>query len=166
MDAHKGFIWLNSELNQGSTFYIAIPIMNDREIFELSLEQDMQKAKLEHINIAMFSLSEKYIEGKSLIDKILSEEIIRKTAVFKDYSIIENGRKYYYSYAMDIDSFVFDFEVRRLDTYIKENNPDFLECDIMYSSALYPQDGDTIEMLTSKLNQFSKGDIDEKDINS
>lgn len=166
IEAHKGFIWLESELNQGSTFYIAIPVMNDKEIFELSLEQDMQKAKQDHINIALFSLSEKVVEGKSLIDKILSEEIIRKTSVFKDYSIIKDGRRYYYSYALDIDSFVFDFEVRRLETYIKSNEQNYLNCDIMYSSALYPQDGHGIEDLTSKLNRFSKGDTDEKDIDS
>ena len=140
--------------------------MNDKEIFELSLEQDIQKAKQDRINIALFSLSEKIVEGKSLIDKILSEEIIRKTSVFKDYSIIQNGRRYYYSYALDIDSFVFDFEVRRLETYIKSNEKDYLNCDIMYSSALYPQDGHNIEDLTSKLNRFSKGDADEKNIDS
>ena len=42
MDVHKGFIWLDSEINKGSTFYLAIPIMSEIEIFELSLEQDMQ----------------------------------------------------------------------------------------------------------------------------
>ena len=166
MDAHKGFIWLNSAINEGSTFYIAIPVMNDKEIFELSLEQSIQKAKQDQLNIALFSLSEKVIEGKSLIDKILSEEIIRKTSVFKDYSVIKNGRKYYYSYAVDIDSFVFDFEVRRLETYIKSNNEEFSECDIMYSSALYPQDGTTAGELGEKLNIFTKGDIDEKDTHS
>ncbi len=166
IEAHKGFIWLESEINKGSTFYIAIPVMNDKEIFELSLEQDIQKAKQDRINIALFSLSEKVTEGQSLIDKILSEEIIRKTAVFKDYSLIKDGRRYYYSYAADIDSFVFDFEVRRLFTYIKSNEKDYLNCDIMYSSALYPQDGNRIEDLIIKLNQFSKGDIDEKDTDS
>ena len=59
MDSHKGFIWLNSELGKGTTFYLAIPIMSDKEIFKLSLEQDMQKAKQDHINIALISLSEK-----------------------------------------------------------------------------------------------------------
>ena len=157
IEAHKGFIWLNSELNKGSTFYIAIPVMNDKEIFELSLEQDMQKAKQEKMNIALFSLKEKIVESKSFIDKIISEEIIRKTNVFKDYSIIKNNERYYYSYAMDIDSYVFDFEVKRLETYIKENKQDFLDCDIMYSSVIYPKGGDNIKDLKDKLNKFKKG---------
>lgn len=155
MDAHKGFIWLNSELNKGSTFFLAIPLMSEKEIFELSLEQDMQKAKQEHINISLVSLSEKVVEGKSLIDKILSEEVIRKTSIFKEYSIISGDRKFYYCYSVDMDSFVYDFEVRKLETYINTNKPQFEECDIVYSSALYPQDGEEIGQLLTKL----KGDM-------
>lgn len=155
MEAHKGFIWLNSELNKGSTFFIAIPLMSEKEIFELSLEQDIQRAKLEHINISLTMLKEKVVEGKSLIDKILADEVIRKTSTFKDYSIIVDGKRYYYCYAVDMDSFVHDFEVRKLATYIESNKPDFEECDIVYSAALYPQDGEEIGQLLAKL----KGDM-------
>lgn len=166
MDVHKGFIWLNSEINKGSTFYLAIPVMTEMEIFELSLEQDIQKAKQEHINISMISLSEKIVEGKSLIDKMLAEDIIRKTSVCKECSIVEDGRRNYYFYSVDMDSFVHDFEVRKLHTYINSNLYEFQECDILYSSALYPQDGEQLIDLIGKLNDFSKGDIDEKNINS
>lgn len=166
MDVHKGFIWLDSEVNKGSTFYLAIPIMSEMEIFELSLEQDMQRAKQEHINISMISLSEKVVEGKSLIDKILAEDVIRKTAVCKECSVIENGRRNYYFYSVDMDSFVHDFEVRKLQTYIKSIQNEFLECDILYSSVLYPQDGELLSDIIKKLNSFSKGDINEEDINS
>ncbi len=166
MDVHKGFIWLDSEINKGSTFYLAIPVMTEMEIFELSLEQDIQKAKQEHINISMISLSEKIVEGKSLIDKMLAEDIIRKTSVCKECSIVENGRRNYYFYSVDMDSFVHDFEVRKLHTYINSNLYEFQECDILYSSALYPQDGEQLVDLVGKLNDFSKGDIDEKNINS
>lgn len=166
MDVHKGFIWLNSEINKGSTFYLAIPVMTEMEIFELSLEQDIQKAKQEHINISMISLSEKIVEGKSLIDKMLAEDIIRKTSVCKECSIVEDGRRNYYFYSVDMDSFVHDFEVRKLHTYINSNLYEFQECDILYSSALYPQDGEQLVDLVGKLNDFSKGDIDEKNINS
>ena len=151
MDAHKGFIWLNSELNKGSTFFLAIPLMSEKEIFELSLEQDMQKAKQEQINISLISLSETIVEGKSLIDKILLEEVIRKTSVFKEYSAVTGNRKYYYCYAVDKDSFVHDFEVRKLETYINTNKPEFKECDIVYSSVLYPQDGEEIGQLLTKI---------------
>ncbi len=166
MSTHKGFIWLDSELNKGTTFYLAVPIMNDKEIFYLSLEQDMQKAKLEHMNIALISLSEKIVEGKSFIKKILTEELIRKTTIFKEFAEETNERRYYYSYAVDMDSFGFDFEVRRLQTFIKTNSADYQECDILYSSALYPQDGEEKEDLINKLNSFTKGDMNEENSNS
>ena len=166
MDVHKGFIWLDSELNKGSTFYLAIPIMSEIEIFELSLEQDMQRARQEHINISMISLSEKVVEGKSLIDKILKEDVIRKTSVCKECSLVRDNRRNYYFYSVDMDSFVHDFEVRKLQTFIKENQCEYGDCDILYSSALYPEDGEVLADLMEKLNSFSKGDKDEEDTNS
>ncbi len=165
MDAHKGFIWLESELNKGSTFYLAIPIMSEKEIFEHSLEQDIQKAKQEHINIALVSLCETADEN-SITKKVFDENIIRKTSVFKEYTTVNDGKRYYYSYAVDMDSFVYDFEIRKLDTFIKTMNKENPNCGIMYSSALCPQDGDDVNFLIDKLNQFSKGETDEKDINS
>lgn len=162
MDAHKGFIWLNSELNKGSTFYLAIPVMSEKEIFNLSLEQDIQKAKQEHTNIALISFCENIVDGKSFINKILSEDAVRKTSVFKEYIEESDGKRYYYLYTVDMDSFVYDFEVRKLQTYIKSNSAEYLECDILYSSALYPQDGENAEDIIKKLNIFSKGDINEE----
>ena len=166
MDAHKGFIWLESELNKGSTFYLAIPVMNEKEIFIHSLEQDIQKAKQEHMNISLIALCEIKHDEKSLINDVLNENIIRKTAQFKELTTYKADRKYYYSYAVDIDSFVYDFEVRKLDTFIKTLNKENEGYDIMYSSALYPQDGDNLKSIIDKLNQFTKGDEDEEDINS
>ena len=165
MDAHKGFIWLESELNKGSTFFLAIPVMNEKEIFVHSLEQDIQKAKQEHMNISLIALCEIKHDEKSLIDDVLNENIIRKTAQFKELITYKADRKYYYSYAVDIDSFVYDFEVRKLDTFIKTLNKENEGYDIMYSSALYPQDGNNLKSIIDKLNQFTKGDEDEEDIN-
>lgn len=156
IDAHKGFIWLNSEINKGSTFYIAIPVLSEEEIFEMSLEQEIQKNKQEHINIGLLSLRENVVEGKSLINKILSEDIIRKTSGFKDYSCIKDGKRYYYSYTVDIDSFVFDFEVRKLETFIKENQTTYNDCDIEYSAVLYPQDFTDNAEIPDKINKFTK----------
>lgn len=166
MEAHKGFIWLDSELNKGSTFYLAIPIMSEEEIFIHSLEQDVQKAKQEHINLSIIALKENKLEDNSLIDKILSENMIRKTGVFKDYKCEKGGKNYYYSYAVDMDSFVFDFEVRKLETYIKAKRQECPACDILYSALLCPRDADNIDDIIKNMNKFSKGNTDEKDINS
>ncbi len=156
IDAHKGFIWLDSELNKGSTFYIAIPVLNEEEIFRMSLEQEIQKNKQEHINIGLISLCENLVEGKSLIDRILSEDILRKTSEFKEYFCIKDGKRYYYSYTVDIESFVFDFEVRKLETYIKENQTEYKENNIKYSAVLYPQDFTDNAEIPDKINKFEE----------
>lgn len=165
MEAHKGFIWLESELDKGSTFYLAIPLMSESEIFELSLEQDIQKAKTEHVNISLIGLRENILDGESLIDRICDEHVIRKTSCFHEYMKEEDGKRYYYLYSVDMDSFVFDFEVRKLATYINEMRQEYPEYDIVYSAALCPQDGETADVLIPKLNNF-KGDRDEENINS
>ena len=162
MEAHKGFIWVNSELNKGSVFYLAIPLMSEKEIFKLSLEQDIQKAKQDRMNIALMSFCENIIEGKSFIDKILSDDIIRKNTVYKEYTEIKNNKRYYYVYSVDVDSFVFDFEVRKVKSFITSNEPEYKDCDIVYLSALYPQDSQNIDELTEKISDFSKGDDYEK----
>lgn len=159
MDAHKGFIWLDSEVNKGSTFYLAIPIMNEKEIFKHSLEQDIQKAKQDRLNISLISFRENFIEGKSFIDKIVSEDIIRKNNIFKELFYTENGKKYYFMYSVDIDSFVFDFEVRKIQAYIKENSTYYQECDIVYLSALYPKDAENANELIKKVSDFSQKGI-------
>ena len=162
MEAHKGFIWLYSEPNKGSTFYLAIPLMNEKEIYIHTLEQDIQKAKQEHMNVALMCL----IGGQDGVEKALNDGAIRKTSNFKDYTFIKDNKKYYYCYSVDMDSFVYDFEVRKLSTYVGSLNKENPEYDIMYSSALCPQDGEDINVLVEKLNEFSKGDMNEKDTNS
>ena len=165
MEAHKGFIWLESELNKGSTFYLAIPLMNEEEIFELSLEMDIQKAKQEHLNIALIALRENILSEGSIIDKICYDDVIRKTNQFNQYMKEENGKRYYYLYSVDMDSFVFDFEIRKFNTYIKEQRQEMPEYDIVYSAVLFPQDGENADDLILKLNNF-KGDRDEENFNS
>ena len=115
----------------------------------------------------MISLSENILEnGNSLINQIKEDDLIRKTSTFKEHEYEINGKRYYYCYAVDMDSFVYDFQIRKLKTYVTALNEDFKEYDIMYSSALCPQDGDDVKILFERLNAFSKGDIDEEDTNS
>lgn len=157
IDAHKGFIWLESELNKGTTFYVALPVMSEKEIFLHSLEQDMQRANQDKLNISLISLSENITET-SAIDKLLNNDIIRKTKVFKEYFECKNGRRYYYSYALDVESYVYDFEIRKLSTYIKELNKENEKYDIMYSALLYPQDEKDKTKIAKKFDNFTKGE--------
>ena len=159
MEAHKGFIWVNSELNKGSTFYIAIPVMSEEEIFMHSLEQDIQKSKPEQINVSVVALRENENNQISLIDKIIEEDTIRKTKNYKEYNFTQNGKKYYYCYSVDMDSFVFDFEIRKLETYIKTIKDENPECDLEYSAVLIPRDSSEIDEIKLRLNNFSKGDM-------
>lgn len=158
LEAHKGFIWLESELNKGTTFFIALPIMTEKEIFIHTLEQDMQRAKQEQLNISLVSLCENIIPEKSMINKILEENIIRKTKIFKDFTEEKDGKRYYFSYAVDVESFVHDFQIRKLETIIDTNNKENPEYDIMYSTLLYPENEEDKNKIIEKLHTFQKGE--------
>lgn len=158
LEAHKGFIWLESELNKGTTFFIALPIMTEKEIFLHSLEQDLQRVKQEKVNISLVFLSENKTKQKSKIEEILEENIIRKTKVFKEYEEENNNKRYYYSYALDVESYVHDFQIRKLETYIDTKNKESKEYDIMYSAMLYPEKENDKNKIIEELNSFQKGE--------
>ena len=136
-----------------------IQVMSEEEIFMHSLEQDIQKSKPEQINVSVVALRENENDEISFIDKIVKEDIIRKTKNYKEYSFTQNGKKYYYCYSVDMDSFVFDFEIRKLETYIKTIKDENPECDLEYSAVLIPRDSSEIDEIKLRLNNFSKGDM-------
>ena len=139
IDAHKGLIWLDSEINKGTTFYIGIPILNEKEIFEMSLEQDIQKAKQEKTKIGLIIIKEEYIEGESIIDRIIKDGVIRKTSKYKEYSCVKEGKRYYYLYIMNIDKYALEFEEKKIETYIKEYEEEKKRKEIEYKIVLYPE---------------------------
>ena len=65
-----------------------------------------------------------------------------------------------------MDSFVFDFEVRKLKTYIETKRQEYPESDIVHSAVLYPQDSENIEDLITRINNFTKEVSDEENTNS
>ena len=89
---------------------------------------------------------------------VFRKQLLRDFKVFKEYFNEENDRRYYYSYSLDVESYVYDFEIRKLDTYIKELNKENDKYDIMYSALLYPQDEEDKTKIMEELNNFTKGE--------
>lgn len=153
-DAHKGYLWLNSALNKGTSFYLAIPVLNEEEIFWMSLEREIKRTAYDHINTAVIGLCENALEDKSFTDKILSEDIIRKTSVHKEISFIKDGKRYFYCYSSDIESYVFDLDMLKFQTYVKNNSEAYKESDLKYSAVLSPRDGAEVKEIIEKINDF------------
>lgn len=152
VDAHNGGIWVESVINRGSTFAFAIPILSDFEIFKSDLEKQIATAKTNNYKLGVIKISEKAGETSFLKD-ILSGEIniIRKTANVKEYCVTENSREILYYTVMQMDRYALNFVGKKIDGFVN-TEPKYQKCDILFSSALYPEDATSIEALIGKLD--------------
>ncbi|MDD3237241.1 MAG: ATP-binding protein [Candidatus Gastranaerophilales bacterium] len=166
METHKGLIWLESEVNVGSKFSLAIPIMNEEETFIMQMGQDISRAKQNHTSLGLIALKEKIIASASFLDKVVAEKLIKKTTNSRDFIYIDGDFRYYFYYSIEMDSFALDFNKKKLEGYIKLCGKEFEECAILYSTALYPNDALSADELIKKAKLSFKEVEYEKSINS
>lgn len=165
IETHKGLIWLESEPDKGSKFSLAIPVLNEEEIFIMQMGQDISNAKQNHCTVGLIALKEKMIDSVSFLDKVVSDKLITKTANGKDFIYIDGDFRYYFLYAVDMDSYALEFNRKKLEGYVKICGKEFEKCDILYSTALYPNDASDAEELIKKAKLSFKEVNYEENIN-
>jgi len=157
VDAHKGAIWVESVINQGSTFAFAIPVLSDFEIFKSDLEKQISAANANNYKLGLVKISEKPT-GVSFIDDILAGEIniLRKTGNVKEYQVLAENEKTLYYTVMQMDRYALNFVGKKIDGFVN-SEPKYKKCDILFSTALYPEDetepGALIEKLRSNTTE-------------
>ena len=153
VDAHKGAIWVESVINQGSKFSFAIPILSDMEIFKSALEKEIASAKTNNYSLGVIQVAEKPDDFASLIDDIVSNEvgIVRKSSNVKEYTVNDDGQKAFYCTVMQMDRYALSFVGKKIEGIVN-TEPKYKKCDILFSTALFPDDGETVEEIIKKLN--------------
>jgi signal transduction histidine kinase/CheY-like chemotaxis protein len=73
IEAHRGEIWLESELQKGSKFSFILPVMMHYNAFLLELDHELQHSKYNHSSMVLISLKEKFSD--LIIKDILSGRI-------------------------------------------------------------------------------------------
>lgn len=150
IEAHKGFIWVESEVNRGTTFSFVIPILSEKEKFILDLDKDIQKAKTCSHNLLLLMLQENESTEYSFIEDVKSEKIsiIRKTANTKEVYFNEDGKNCYAVILPEADKFAQSFIEKKIESTIEQNTTSLKKYDILYSTALFPDSGkDAAEMI-------------------
>ncbi|MBS4759174.1 MAG: hypothetical protein KHX03_00560 [Clostridium sp.] len=150
IEAHKGFIWVESEVNRGTTFSFVIPILSEKEKFILDLDKDIQKAKTCSHNLLLLMIQENESTGYSFIENVKSEKIsiIRKTANTKEVYFNEDGKNCYAVILPEADKFAQSFIEKKIESTIEQNTTSLKKYDILYSTALFPDSGkDAAEMI-------------------
>lgn len=166
VETHKGFIWLDGEPNHGSTFTIAIPVMSEEDIFVVNLAQNIQKAKQNHSSIGIIAIKERLSGAVSFVDRIIEENIVQKSATSLSLKNTDGEFKYFYFNTLELEPHVIEFYKKKFEGYIKLSGNEFKNCDILYSTAIFPNDALTAEELIKKAKLSFKEVCYEKDSNS
>jgi signal transduction histidine kinase/DNA-binding NarL/FixJ family response regulator len=145
IDAHKGYIWLESEEGRGSAFSFVLPVLNSNVDFAIELENLIQKSKYSHSNFAILFIKDLHQDEKSIIKDIVRDKtiIFRKSdeakVFFNDGElkiIVENtGRK-------GLDSLL-----EKLKTLIKESKTDQCDGRILIGTSIFPDNGTEFDEL-------------------
>lgn len=170
IEAHKGFIWVESELNRGTTFSFVIPVLSEKEKFILDLDKEIAKAKACNQSLLLVLIKEFQGKDKSFISEIQEGKIsiIRKTANTKEAYFSQEGASFFAVMIPEADKFAQSFIEKKIESTIKPDTQEQTDSkyDILYSSATFPEGGadakELFEFVENSLNkEVSQNDLAE-----
>lgn len=161
IEAHRGFIWVESELNRGTTFSFVIPVLSEKEKFIIDMEKDISKAKSCSHSLLLLLIEEKKDAENSFISKIREDKIsiIRKTANTKIVYYDEDDNNYLAILIPEADKFAQSFIEKKIESFVVDEQ-DKEKYDILYSTALFPDVGDSAQDLMSGAKNLLKEKVE------
>ena len=154
--AHQGVIWLESEPDKGTCFHVAIPVMNEFQIFKTNLNRTLYNSKQFKKNLSLILIKEK---GSDKINKAIREEnlsIIKNGETSNGIELKDREINTYICFIQDADEHAADFTIKKIQSYVKSNMTEAEQNGIMYSRVTYPKDGLTYETLSENLEKGLK----------
>lgn len=153
VDAHRGEIWVESELGKGSAFCLILPVAKQQNIFLLELDSKLQHSKHSHSSLALVTLKPTS-NNSNLIMKEVSNKIVnifRKDD--KSKFLIENNIiKIILS---NTDKISADNVIKRIKKQLKDIE-EIETADLFLGVAIYPDDAIASEELIELSNKFTE----------
>ena len=165
IEAHRGFIWVESELNIGTTFSFVIPVLSEKEKFIIDLDKDIQKAKTCNHSLLLLMIKENQEVENSFIEDVKSEKIslIRKTANTKEVYFNEENTRNYAILLPEADKFAQSFIEKKIESTLEQNKTSEKKYDILYSTVLYPDNAtDATEMISEAEELIKNNKVEAK----
>ena len=161
IEAHRGFIWVESELNRGTTFSFVIPVLSEKEKFIVDMEKDISKAKSCSHSLLLLLIEEKKDAENSFISKIREDKIsiIRKTSNTKIVYYDEDDNNYLAILMPEADKFAQSFIEKKIESFVVDEQ-DKEKYDILYSTALFPDVGNSAQDLMSSAKKLLKEKVE------
>lgn len=144
VDAHRGEIWVESELKKGSEFNLIIPVAKQENIFLLGLDNKLQQSKQNHSCLALITLKSDF-SGSETVMKNVSTKIVnifRKDDQSK-FLFEGNEIKIILSNTDKIDA---ENVIKRIKKQLKDIK-EIDQANILLGVAIYPDDAIETEEL-------------------
>lgn len=158
IEAHRGLIWLDSELNKGSEFSFILPIMINNSTFLLELDSQLKKMKYNHSNLSLIVLQEHHTKGKnktSFIEDIKNGKISLKKKNEKNKLFIkDNLMQIILPDSTKIETNNFVKKIKKLFQENYQNEAPYY--DLQIGVSLYPDEAITSEELVEQAKKAAQ----------
>ncbi len=156
IEAHKGFIWVESEVNSGTVFSFIIPVLTEKDRFLSDLDKELSKAKINNQNVLLVMIEETKEQKDSFISAVKEDKIsiIRKTSNTKYVYYDDREKQYLLIMIPEADKFAQGFIEKKIESALQSSNEENNKrYDILFSTAISPDNGTTTEELIDNLKR-------------
>lgn len=138
IEAHRGMIWVESELNHGSTFSFIIPIAKEMNKFMMELDKQIQYAKYNHSSLALIKVEQNLDDS---FIKEIKEDKLGFCSRYKNAKVfMQEDKKKNKAFVIlpSANKMGMDIAIQKMKDHISSNKNNYLDYNIFMSGCVYP----------------------------
>lgn len=149
VEAHRGIIWVDSQINEGSTFSFLIPKAVEENIFMLELDKLVQITKQNHSSFGMIEIKEK-IGGEFINEFVKNPTIVTKYDKAKIFRFEDKNSALMRIILPEATKMAVDILLQKIKEIIISQN---LTYNVSLGGVIYPEDAINSDELLQKIEE-------------